>query len=175
MTLDKIPDTELSLDEVDAYFAAISGPVPPPMPQVCPECPYRRHDSVNRHVPPAPDAHRELVGGGQAMACHMSQRQRWVQSGQAGLRRCRGLEVFRANVGMDVDTEVGPDLETVFGTEAEARACWDTQHIIQNVAKVLAEHGLVQNAVDLLENVAGGQVVETFQRRSRRYRRTEST
>jgi hypothetical protein len=139
------------------------------MRDVCPECPYRRKDSFNRYAPPVPDAHFELTNAGQVMACHMSQREQWARGDQRGLRQCRGLAIFRANLGRpDADSGIDPDHETVFATEDEARAAWDAFHIIGGVVGVLAEHGLTAEATALAESLIGAGAIDTIVRRAER-------
>lgn len=106
------------------YLANIhKGEDVPLMGVVCPECPWRKKGSVNRHVPVMPERVMAIAKGNETvMACHMSQKEISAERDQRGIRRCRGIATFRANIG--IDSEVFPDPTHVFVNEMEALDSW---------------------------------------------------
>jgi len=94
------------------------------MAKVCVECPWNRERNSRSAFP----AHREgifnKVANGQEMACHMSLgNHKYANTAEdtSKFHRCRGIEHFRANIGVDSDVE--PSTQ-VFESKEEALKVW---------------------------------------------------
>lgn len=108
-----------------SYIANINGDTLPPfMPKVCQECPWRKVDNVNQHHPVVPEGVFRIAEKHIAMSCHMSQHS--LQAYSTEVRRCRGIEIFRANTG--IESEFPADCETVFASKEEALNRWPKVH-----------------------------------------------
>lgn len=112
---------------MDAYDDFYSQSFPPPTPNPCDDCPWRRNALRGWLGPYSPQEWPEAAHCESAIACHQTIRRNQRRGGgdwdNPEMRQCRGASIFRANVCKNPrhpDLQSGPvDKDRVFASNAE--------------------------------------------------------